>query len=103
MQLEKITLFEAQEVVNEIGNVKHVGYRYTKASAELLAKGKGWWSGNGKVAEKTLYTDGNRLYQVEDLGELPKRNDELEKAEVLDSIRKKLSPTELEALGLKGD
>jgi len=100
IKLSEIVLYEAVSITNDRGGTAHIGYRYTKAAAELLAKGKGWYAGDGEVYERNLYTDGEYLYELKKGRPHPVRNDMIEKEEVLASIREKLSETELEALGL---
>lgn len=100
LNLKPIQLFEARQVLDDLGNTRLIDYRYTEAAAKILAKDKGWYGGDGIVEEVTLYTDGIRLYKVSDIGEKPLHDPGLENKEVLDSIINKLSKTELIFLGI---
>ena len=101
MKLEKITLFDVWASTSDRGSAKRVGLRATKEGAELAAKGSGWWGTDGTVHKEQFYTDGKDIYTVEKVGKLPDAGKE--KAEVLNSIKSKLTKSELEALGLTDD
>ena len=78
------------------------GYYRDHTVASAATQGAGWYGGNGWVEEvDNLYTDGSRLFVLE-----PVSNPEYEKEEAIlkaaqiEKIKSKLTPNEIELLGL---
>jgi hypothetical protein len=59
--IQKITIFEVRETINERGTLGAVvGYCDSKTTADERAKGEGWWGGQGAVSEvSALVIDGH--------------------------------------------
>jgi len=98
LELNEIELFEVWADTDDRGNTKRISFRNTVPGAELIAKKAGWWDQNGTVRKVKVYTDGLKIFKVEELGNLP--DVDLEKSQVLDSIKSKLTQTEIKELGL---
>lgn len=99
MILRKITAYRADVSVNEYSTTT-IGYYSKKAFALEAGKGKGWYGEDGKAELEEVYQDENGdLYEVEKLGRL-KDEDQGHVLELMNKIKSKLTPEELDILGL---
>lgn len=83
------------------GQTIHLGYFTDEIAANLAAHKKGYWGNNADVEEITLYTDGKRLYKVEDLG-LPTNQEKDYHEKMKNTITSKLTSEELQFLKSTG-
>jgi transcriptional regulator with XRE-family HTH domain len=71
------------------------GYYSDYNAASINTKGVGWYGSDGNVEAKTVYYDGEQIYEVKPLGKF-KDIDENEKKAMIDRIKSKLTPEEWE-------
>jgi hypothetical protein len=71
------------------------GYYSTYTAAAINTKGVGWYGSDGEVEARTVFTDGDHIYEVKRLGKFADIC-EKERSDMLARIKDKLTPEEWE-------
>lgn len=99
MKLIKVTAFKVVASIDERqSGIK--GYYKDKRIATQDAKGAGFYGSNGTVTAVNLWTDGTDIFELNNLGKYTDEDAEY-RAKAIDSIKSKLTPEELQLLGIK--
>jgi hypothetical protein len=69
------------------------GYYSSFTAASINTKGVGWYGSDGEVETRTVYTDGDQIYEVKCLGKFADVSDK-ERQGMIDRIKSKLTPDE---------
>lgn len=80
------------------GKTVVIGYYLEESNAKAAAIGSGYWGKNADVEPMKVATDGERIYNLIDLGVIEEQKADLEahKQTILKNIKSKLTPQEWE-------
>lgn len=97
-----LTVYGAHGDGGERGLGPLLGYFSDKKVAQQVAKGKGWYGGDGYIDQKMALDTGNGVYLIADENPIDLDNEfSMRKDELKASALSKLTPDELRALGVK--
>lgn len=95
------TAWEVWTTVNEFDNLGEiVGYYSTQNAANKASMGKGWYGGKGSVQVKSTITVDGEIYVLDKKDPIKVDNTDAVKEAIIAKAKEKLTPEEIEALGI---